>query len=84
MPLIAEGFGFSATGWVLVTLTALGFMVWLLLRVRAWFRDETDRAASDHEMLSRYRELHRRGELSDEEFRCIKDEMLKRLGKPVE
>ena len=32
-----------------------------------------------HELLADYREMHRRGELSDEEFRIIKGRMAPRI-----
>jgi hypothetical protein len=48
--------------------------------IRSWMHDNDGPAASAHELLAEYRELHRRGELSDEEFRIIKGRMAPRIG----
>ena len=43
--------------------------------IRSWLRENDGPAASAHDLLSEYREMNRRGELSDEEFRIIKGRM---------
>jgi hypothetical protein len=48
--------------------------------IRSWLRDNDGPEASAHELLAEYRELHRRGELSDEEFRIIKGRMAPGIG----
>jgi hypothetical protein len=54
------------------TVLAVAFLVWLFLRVRAWFHEDEGPADSAHEMLGQYREMQRQGVLTDEEFRFIK------------
>ncbi|MSR60602.1 MAG: hypothetical protein EXS05_23670 [Planctomycetaceae bacterium] len=51
---------------------ALGLLAVVVYWVRVWWRDSDGPAASGCELLSEYRELNRRGELSDEEYRIIK------------
>jgi len=58
-------------------IVVLGFVIYW---IRVWMRDSDGPAASDHDLLSEYRELHQRGELSDEEFRIIKSRFLPRIG----
>ena len=41
---------------------------WAVSRIRGRFRDREDRTAGTHQMLIQYRELHRNGDLSDEEY----------------
>lgn len=58
-------------------LIVLGLVIYW---IRVWLRDSDGPAASDHDLLSEYRELHQRGELSDEEFRIIKSRFFPRIG----
>ncbi len=46
------------------------------LRVRAWYQKEPPGA---NELLTNFRELHSKGELSDEEYRTIKGMLADRL-----
>jgi hypothetical protein len=61
------------------TVTAIGVLAIAVYLIRSWLRDNDGPAASEHELLSEYREMHRRGELSDEEFRIIKGQMVPRI-----
>ena len=51
----------------------------MIYLIRSWLRENDGPAASDHELLGEYREMNRRGELSDEEFRIIKGRMASRI-----
>jgi hypothetical protein len=65
---------------VLVVIAALFLLAVAIYWIRAWLHDNDDPAESIHELLSEYRELNRRGELSDEEYRIIKSRMAPRIG----
>lgn len=65
---------------LLAVLGAIGGLSILVYWIRVWWRDSDGPAVSDHDLLSEYRELHRQGELSDEEFRIIKSRFLPRIG----
>jgi len=56
----------------LAVAAAIVILLWLTLRLRAWFRD--DAAGDDNaiHLLSDLRELHEQGGLTEEEFRSIK------------
>lgn len=64
---------------VATTVTAIGVLAIAIYLIRAWLRENDGPAASDHELLAEYREMNRRGELSDEEFRIIKGQMAPRF-----
>jgi hypothetical protein len=64
-------------------LGAVGVLALLIYWIRAWWRESDGPAASDHELLADYRELNRRGELSDKEYRIIKSRLAERLGLPA-
>jgi hypothetical protein len=53
----------------------LAVAAWLVLRIRARFRDREDPAEGGHQMLMQMGELHRQGGLSDEEYRSIKSKL---------
>jgi uncharacterized membrane protein len=64
---------------VVATVIAIGVLAVVIYLVRSWLRENDGPAASDHLLLSEYREMNRRGELSDEEFRIIKSQMAPRI-----
>ena len=57
---------------IIVAILVLAFVVH---RVRAWYRDRDDTADHSDEILQQMRELHREGDLSEEEFRSIKGQL---------
>lgn len=64
---------------VATTVTAIAVLAIAIYLIRSWLRENDGPAASDCELLSEYREMNRRGELSDEEFRIIKGQMAPRI-----
>ena len=62
-----------------VMVVTLAVFSWIVLQIRARYRESDDPAESTHEMLTQYRELHERGELSKEEFRLIKSQLTNSL-----
>ena len=53
----------------------LAVAAWLVLRIRARFRDREDPTEGGHQMLMQMGELHRQGGLSDQEYRSIKSKL---------
>lgn len=75
---------FESSGLQLLTTAGLlvvciGVAVWLILRIRARFRDNDDPTADDHQLLLRVGDLRREGDLSDEEYRSIKGRLIQRI-----
>jgi hypothetical protein len=69
---------------LLVVATLIVVLAVAIYLVRMWLRDNDGPAASPYDLLAEYRELHRKGELSDEEFRIIKGRLATRIsGAPV-
>jgi uncharacterized membrane protein len=69
-----------------VMVVTLAVFSWIVLQIRARYRESDDPAESTHEMLTQYRELHEQGELSEEEFRLIKSRLANTLnssGRPT-
>lgn len=56
-------------------LVVLGVLIGVIAWLRARFRDDDGPAEESLEMLSQFRELHQRGELSEDEFRSIKSRL---------
>jgi hypothetical protein len=65
---------------LIVVATLIAVLAVAVYLIRSWLRDNDGPAASAHELLTEYRDLHLRGELSDEEFRIIKGRMASRIG----
>lgn len=65
--------------WFVCGLGGLVFVLWVFARFIAWMRDDEDTAAAEQMMLTEISELHRGGDLSDEEYRSIKGRLLERL-----
>ncbi len=60
-------------------LGVLVVLILIVLRVKAWLREDDDLANDDHAMLREISELQRRGALSPEEYRSIKGRLIERL-----
>ena len=63
----------------LVATVCLVIVIWLVVQLIARVNKDTDPAAADHEMLLALSELHREGDLTVEEFRSIKSQLVHRL-----
>jgi hypothetical protein len=66
----------SWTTWVRLASLLVG-AAWLILRVRARFRDREDPAEARRHLLMQMGELHHEGGLSDEEYRSIKGRLIR-------
>lgn len=54
-------------------------MIWLILRVRIWYRGDTDAMTGDELLLVSVKELRRLGDVSEEEYRSIKGRLAARM-----
>jgi hypothetical protein len=61
----------------LVACTAL--FVWLIVWIRARYWDNEDPTVTHYQMLNEIRDLHREGDLTEEEFRSIKGQLIERI-----
>ncbi len=59
---------------VVVLVGSIG--VWSLFQLRAWFREDDGRADGHLEMLTQFRDLHRQGGISEDEYRLIKCQLV--------
>ena len=59
-------------------LTALLLLtvIFISLKVRSWYREDSGPAADPQDLLLQFRDLHRRGHLSESEFRSIKGQLV--------
>ena len=63
----------AASAWTWIGLAvAILALAWVAYRVREWYRDDADPAASADQLLSEIQEMYDEGDLSDEEYRSIK------------
>ena len=58
------------------TAGSLAFLALCVSWIRSWMSENEDPTAPAHELLAQYREMHDRGELTDEEFRFIKGQLV--------
>ena len=66
----------QATLWLALTLAVGALGVWVVARLRGSDAQDTQDA---HQALTKFRELHARGGLSDEEYRTIKTKLATQL-----
>jgi hypothetical protein len=68
-------------GWLgfLTTAACLVILIWATVRLVAKVNEDVDPAESDREMLQAINELHREGDLTEDEFRSIKSQLVTRL-----
>jgi uncharacterized membrane protein len=68
----------SASVWTWIGLiVAIVVLAWIVVRARAWYRDDEDHAENAQRLLSEIQEMYDEGELSQEEFRSIKGRLTK-------
>ncbi len=65
----------SAVSYCLTSLCLI-VLIWSALKFRSWYQDGSDTAADRAELLVHFKELERRGELTDQGFRSIEGQLL--------
>lgn len=60
----------------LAIIAGFAALIWLTLRLRAWFHEDTAGAGDTIELLTDMQEMHRQGGLTEEEFRFIKTRLV--------
>jgi hypothetical protein len=51
-------------------------LIWLTLRLKAWFREDAAGADNAMDLLTDMKEIHQQGGLTEEEFRLIKSRLV--------
>ena len=74
----AESLKNSAVLWLIV-LVLLLVAVFVIMWIRDRYRDREGHAASAHELLTQIGDLHREGDLTDNEFRSIKNRLVEQI-----
>jgi len=71
----------SPREWIAFVFAFLGAVgvIWFIVTVASRQRDDEDPAATDHQMLTRIEDLRQQGDLSYEEYRSIKGQLIQRL-----
>ena len=59
-----------------VVIVSIGILIWLIVRIRMYFRAGGDVQINEDRILDEFREIHRQGDLSEAEFRSIKGQLL--------
>jgi hypothetical protein len=57
---------------------AVTVLIWSVVRIRTYFREESDTGGSGEFLLTNLRELKQKGDLSEEEFRKLKSQYMTR------
>ena len=79
---LLERFGISLTprqwtiAMIVVGVFAVCLGIWSIFQLRAWFREDSGRADDNLKMLTQFRELHRQGGISEDEYRLIKGRLV--------
>ena len=59
-----------------LTSLCLIVLIWSALKFRTWYQGDSDTAADRAELLLQFKDLERRGELTDQEFRSIHGQLV--------
>lgn len=62
--------------WWVGLLFAIACLGWCIVRLRQWFRDDTDTADDDRRMFLEIQEMYDEGDLSEQEYRSIKGRLM--------
>ena len=76
----------AALDWLPMTVAAIGvlLLIGVILTLVRQYRERDDKSLGDHEMLSTIEGLRQHGELSEEEFRSIKERLAERMKTSLE
>lgn len=66
--------GMKLWHWGIIAL-CFALAIWLIIRIRAYFREDAEDADQTLKMLTQFRDLHQEGGLSDDEFRLIRSRL---------
>ena len=69
---IGEWSALEIFGLTVAVIIAFSILIWSIFRIRAMFWEDEGPAEEPHEMLIQFRDLHRQGDLTEEEYRSIK------------
>ncbi len=61
---------------IVVSVFAVCLGLWSLFQLRAWFREDAGHADDNLKLLTQFRDLHREGGLSEDEYRLIKSRLV--------
>lgn len=61
-----------------VTLIAVCLLIVIAFKLRSWYRGDSEDAADSAQLMLQFRELHRQGGLSEDEYRSIKGRLTSR------
>ncbi|GAB4152978.1 MAG: hypothetical protein Tsb009_29180 [Planctomycetaceae bacterium] len=67
--------------WWLAVIGVLLGGIWLIVLIRTRYWGREDRMASSHQMLTQFGDLHREGDLTDDEYRSIKNRLVTQIEK---
>ena len=81
--LFKELFEGSVLEWILAVVL-LSFLIWLIVWIVGRFRENENRHVDVSELLLQFSEMHREGDLSDDEFRSIKKQLVDPAKKDLE
>lgn len=56
----------------------LGGLAWIVYALRSRYQDDADPAAERDQMLCQFRELQRQGQITDDEYRNIRSQLVER------
>ena len=79
---LLSGLGISLTPrqWTIAMIVVATFViclgVWSIFQLRAWFREDSGHADDNLKLLTQFRDLHREGGLSEDEYRLIKGRLV--------
>ena len=65
-----------------LVVVAIVVLVVIALKLRAWYREDSDDAVSRDELLLQFRDLHRQGGLSEDEYRSIRGRLVSQSAAP--
>lgn len=69
-------------GWIWVVLVVVSVIVLfaIVIKLKEWFRSQTQSESSPEQLLLEFRKAHQQGELSADEYKTIREQLFKKSG----
>ncbi|MCX7421636.1 MAG: hypothetical protein NT013_19105 [Planctomycetia bacterium] len=66
--------------WAVLVVVAVIVMFAIVIKLREWFRSQTQSESSPEQLLLEFRKAHQQGELSADEYKTIREQLFKKSG----
>jgi len=66
--------------WIVLVVVAVVAMFAIVIKLKEWFRGQSQSESSPEQLLLEFRKAHQQGELTEAEYKTIREQLFKKSG----